>query len=123
VELVLATSDRPGTVLNDFEATNKRSRPGTAPSGTRSPRSISRLTNQTGADNKSPGLRPDIRGNTAVGPPPDHALSGHRATMATARPCRDRTAARPCRYRTAARPCRYRLGARPISDCLEDDRK
>jgi hypothetical protein len=60
------------TVVNDLTLTNNDVVPGTAPSGFPLSAIMVEADNQSGADNKSPTIRADIRGNTVpAGAPSD----------------------------------------------------
>jgi hypothetical protein len=60
----LATSLGANTVVSDLTITNNDVVPGAAPSGFPLSTIMVEADNQTGADNKSPTVRADIRGNT-----------------------------------------------------------
>jgi VCBS repeat-containing protein len=60
----LATSLPPNNIVSDVTVTNNDVVPGAAPSGFPLSAIMIEADNQTGADNKSPTVRADIRGNT-----------------------------------------------------------
>jgi hypothetical protein len=68
----LAGTLGPNTVVSDLTITNNNVVPGAAPSGFPTASIVVEADNQTGADNKSPTVRADIRGNSV----PSTAVTG-----------------------------------------------
>jgi hypothetical protein len=65
----LAGSLGPNTVVSDITITNNNVVPGAAPSGFPLAAIVIEADNQTGADNKSPTVRADVRGNSVPSSP------------------------------------------------------